>query len=72
MDARLLDWLRCPECRGRLEARDTVLHCGGCGRRFAMCDGIPIFTTEASATADAFGYMWGGVTSAQPPATPPV
>jgi SAM-dependent methyltransferase len=70
VDARLLAWLRCPECRARLEADDRdALHCTGCGRRFAVRGGIPSFTAETSPTAAAFGYLWGAAEgSVHPPA----
>ena len=60
MQQRLLQWLRCPECRAHLElAAPDALECGGCARRFAVRGDVPIFTSEPSATAAAFGYLWG-------------
>ena len=60
MQQRLLEWLRCPECRAHLElAAPDALRCEGCARRFAVRDEVPIFAAEYSATATAFGYLWG-------------
>jgi SAM-dependent methyltransferase len=56
----LVEWLRCPECRARVElVTDDDLRCVGCGRRYSMRNGVPIFTSTASPTAEAFGYLWG-------------
>jgi ubiquinone/menaquinone biosynthesis C-methylase UbiE/uncharacterized protein YbaR (Trm112 family) len=39
--AELLDLLRCPVCRGRLDGVDSTLACPSCKGRFAVEDGIP-------------------------------
>ena len=60
MNPRLLPWLRCCDCRSRLELRDEGhLTCVACRQQFEMLDGVPRFTRQASATAQSFGYMWG-------------
>ena len=60
MQPKLLDWLRCPECRSRLEPLGlNALRCRGCDRQFPVRDGVPTFSAEPSRTAAAFGYMWG-------------
>lgn len=52
--------LRCPECRHPLvQATDTILRCTQCRTEFAVRDGIPRFVAGTTATAVAFGYMWG-------------
>jgi SAM-dependent methyltransferase len=69
IDDRLLNWLRCPECQGRLALVDSeTLRCGGCHRNVHVRDGIPDFTEAPTATARSFGYMWGEQASrAEPP-----
>lgn len=37
----MLDIMRCPVCRGRLDAGSNGLRCGGCGAEFAIEDAIP-------------------------------
>ena len=80
MKARLLEYLRCLECRARLSLRDPrVVHespsapevdagrlrCEGCGREYALRDGIPRMadvTLPSAAvterTASSFGFAW--------------
>ena len=41
VDAPLLELLRCPVCRAGLSEADGALTCTGCGRSFAVEDGIP-------------------------------
>lgn len=60
MKPALLEWLRCPDCRQRLDrAAPETLSCAGCGRRFAVRQGVPRFVVQPSATAAAFGHIWG-------------
>jgi uncharacterized protein YbaR (Trm112 family)/ubiquinone/menaquinone biosynthesis C-methylase UbiE len=42
VDASLLELLRCPICRAGLAEADGALTCTGCGRTFAVEDGIPL------------------------------
>ncbi|MDQ4124456.1 MAG: Trm112 family protein [Actinomycetota bacterium] len=49
LDARLLEILVCPNCRGDLELVDdeTVLACRGeCGYRYPVRDGIPVLLVD--------------------------
>jgi SAM-dependent methyltransferase len=56
----LLPYLRCPECGQRLErAGAEALVCSTGTHRFPVVGGVPRFTTDATATAKSFGYMWG-------------
>ena len=59
MDPRLLEHLRCPDCRQTLSAAPEALTCRGCGRMFPVRDGVPRFTKGVTDTAAYFGYMWG-------------
>lgn len=42
----LLDLLRCPACRGALEAQPEALECPACLRRFEVIHGIPDFRPD--------------------------
>jgi len=48
IDARLLEILACPGCRGevRVVADETGLECVGCGRVYPVRDGIPVMLVE--------------------------
>lgn len=46
MDAPHLELLRCPFCRASLEEAEGSLACPGCGRTFAVADGIPLMLHE--------------------------
>jgi SAM-dependent methyltransferase len=46
METPLLELLRCPLCHASLEAGEQSLTCSGCGRRFAVQDGIPLMLHE--------------------------
>lgn len=43
-DDRLLEVLRCPDCRDGLDYKDRrkVLVCRGCGLQYPIEDGIPV------------------------------
>lgn len=89
MKSRLVRMLRCPACRGELQLhageRDSsdgqvmsgALRCDGCGKSYALTDGIPrLLAGAASAleqerrwTASRFGYLWSRSTAA-PTAAP--
>jgi len=63
LSPRLLDLLVCPICRGALDEASGGLDCRGCGRSYAVTDGIPRLVPEdlaelAKQTADAFGWSW--------------
>jgi len=48
IDARLLEILNCPACRGDLSplAGDRGLECASCGRVYPIRDGIPVMLVE--------------------------
>ena len=46
METPLLELLRCPFCRASLEEGEGSLACPGCGRTFAVADGIPLMLHE--------------------------
>jgi len=46
MQSALLELLRCPFCRAELAAAGATLECPGCGRSFAVEDGIPLMLHE--------------------------
>jgi SAM-dependent methyltransferase len=73
MRRRVLDWLACPECHGRLTLTRAVpqagdidegeLACTHCGACYPITRGIPRLlprqlAEEALATAERFGYEW--------------
>lgn len=70
MKLSLLEWLRCPECRGavalvpaqeRRPDTDAIdagsLHCAGCARSYPIVRGIPRFVGDGNYTG-SFGYQW--------------
>lgn len=48
MDERLLEILRCPECRATVDYKDRrkVIVCTGCGLQYPVVDGIPVMLVE--------------------------
>ena len=48
IDARLLEILICPACRGELSPveEDAGLECTSCGRVYPIRDGIPVMLVE--------------------------
>src|SRR3954463_6464566 len=58
MNADLLDVVRCPGCRGPLEASGgpTGLRCRACGSSYPVVGGVPRFAGEAYAAS--FGRQW--------------
>jgi uncharacterized protein len=48
LDARLLEILVCPKCKGELEYRETEseLVCHACRLRYEIRDGIPIMLID--------------------------
>ena len=48
IDARLLDLLRCPACRGVVRPHDQErgLLCASCGRIYPIVDGIPVMLVD--------------------------
>lgn len=45
-DERLLSILVCPACHEKVDARDDLLVCRGCGRGYPVRDGIPVMLLE--------------------------
>jgi SAM-dependent methyltransferase len=72
IDPQLLGALRCPECRGTVNAiGPEELRCTRCERRYAVHQGVPVFTDTTSKTSAAFGYLWGQETDrVAPPQAP--
>ena len=52
IDARLLDLLRCPACRGVVRAHEDGqgLVCVACGRIYPVVDGIPVMLVDEART----------------------
>lgn len=48
MDERLLEILRCPDCRAEVDYKDRrkVIVCTGCGLQYPVVDGIPVMLVE--------------------------
>jgi uncharacterized protein len=51
VDTKLLDILACPACRGDVEynAKDEVLICVECSKKYPVKNGIPVMLLEESA-----------------------
>jgi SAM-dependent methyltransferase len=66
MNADLLNVVRCPGCRGPLEAsgEPPALHCRGCGSSYPVVRGVPRFAGEAYAAS--FGRQWNRYDVARP------
>jgi uncharacterized protein YbaR (Trm112 family) len=49
-DDRLLEVLRCPDCRSGVEYKDRrkVVVCHGCGLQYPVEDGIPVMLVSRS------------------------
>lgn len=61
--AWLLDLLVCPDCQAPLVKAGAALTCGGCGRPFAVADGIPQLLPTAlasGASTDPAWQAWAG------------
>jgi SAM-dependent methyltransferase len=41
----------CPVCHATVEPLESAYGCGGCGRRFASLDGVPVLIADADLTA---------------------
>ena len=67
MDATLLELLRCPICRSRLVASgDERLDCPGCGRTYAVRDGIPLLLhLDLPGAREKLGEVEGWVAKAK-------
>ncbi|HBL15357.1 MAG TPA: hypothetical protein DD417_00975 [Elusimicrobia bacterium] len=55
MDAKLLEILACPACKGQLkyvQQPTESLDCGKCAKRFEVKDGIPILLIEEAKSLD--------------------
>lgn len=48
IDARLLEMLVCPGCRGRVQLRpdSQAIDCSGCGRVYPVRDGIAVMLLD--------------------------
>lgn len=46
LDPRLLDIVRCPECRGLLAPVSEELVCQGCGLAYPVRDNIPVLLVD--------------------------
>jgi SAM-dependent methyltransferase len=46
VDVVLLDILRCPLCRAELSAAGEGVSCSGCGRTFAVAEGMPLLLSD--------------------------
>lgn len=48
LDAKLLEQLVCPQCKGKLdyEIEEEVLICGECKLAYPIRDGIPVMLVE--------------------------
>ena len=46
VDARVLELLACPACRGNLRVEKDRLVCVACGRGYPVVDGIPVLVPE--------------------------
>jgi hypothetical protein len=45
-DESVIEILACPECLGGLAIAGERLVCSGCGRGYAIVDGIPVLIAE--------------------------
>lgn len=66
MRESLLDWLRCPECRGRYELCNPQMENGQvwvgqlkceCGSEYPIRDGVPRFVSEDQYVGN-FSFQW--------------
>jgi uncharacterized protein YbaR (Trm112 family) len=46
IDPKLLEIIRCPNCRGDLASSGEELVCGGCGFAYPVRDDIPILLVD--------------------------
>ena len=46
IDPRLLEIIRCPDCRAELEPRASELICTGCGLAYPIRDEIPVLLID--------------------------
>lgn len=46
IDPRLLEIIRCPECKAQLEPRGDELACTGCGLVYPVRDDIPVLLVD--------------------------
>ena len=66
MDATLLELLRCPICRSALAADGEALACPGCGRTFAVAEGIPLLLhADLPGAPEKLGEVEGWVAKAK-------
>jgi uncharacterized protein YbaR (Trm112 family)/SAM-dependent methyltransferase len=66
VDATLLELLRCPICRSPLAADGEALACPGCGRGFAVEEGIPLLLhADLPGAPEKLGEVVGWVAKAK-------
>ena len=46
IDAKLLEILACPACRGDVAFKENKIVCAQCGRKYPIRDGIPIMLVD--------------------------
>lgn len=46
IDAKLLEILACPACKGTVEHKDERIVCVQCGRKYPILDGIPVMLVD--------------------------
>ena len=46
IDAKLLEILACPACKGSVELKGERIVCVQCGRRYPIQDGIPVMLVD--------------------------
>lgn len=56
MNAELIPLIRCPKCRGSLEAEAEALRCHVCGASYPITGGVPRLAGESYAAS--FGRQW--------------
>jgi SAM-dependent methyltransferase len=70
MNHDLLQFVRCPRCRGgRLDAAGdppNELTCAGCGATVPIVDGVPRLAGQAESYAASFGRQWNRYDVARP------
>lgn len=59
---RILDWMQCPRCAGRLELGSEAVRCQECGEAFPVRGGIPLLAVHG--TAETWANDVGPETSA--------
>ncbi len=63
-DATLIDLVRCPRCRGRLQASPSLWNCASCGFEAPVVQGVP--RLAADLYVESFGRQWNRYDVARP------